>query len=349
MIEALVIERIKNLQAYKPHDYPYKYKLDANESPFNLPPQIKDQIIRYINSTELNRYPDTHSTELRQKISAYTKVPFHNIMVGNGSDEMIQLITNIFVEEGEVVLSHGPTFAMYKVATTIAGGQYVESLTDENFHVNIDNLINQANETKAKIIFLCTPNNPTGKIIKKQEILKVIENTKAIVVVDEAYIEFGGESVIEQIHSYERLMVLRTFSKAFGAASIRLGYLMANEKLISYLERAKQPYNINAITQCIGLTLLDNANLITERINEIKSERDKLVTQMNQLKGIAVCPTEANFIFFKAKNAKEVFEELLARGVMVRSFKNELENYLRVTVGTVEENTAFITALKDVV
>lgn len=349
MIESLVREEIKNLKPYEPHEYPFEVKLDANESPYPIHGQLMESIKECLNENNLNRYPNTDSTELRQRIGSFINVESKNIMVGTGSDEMIQVIINTFVEAGELVLSHGPTFAMYKIFSTIRGGTYIEVPEEENFTINIDKIINKANELKAKLIFLCTPNNPTGSVIGKYDILRVIKDTNAIVVVDEAYVEFGGESMLDQFQSFDRLIVLRTFSKAFGAAGVRLGYLVANDNLMKYLKRVKAPYNLSSISEHIGLVLLDKAELIMERVKEIKVQRELLFSEMKGIRDIKTFPSQANFILFKVGDGKEVFEGLIKRGVMVRLFTGEpLENHLRVTVGQKEENQAFIKALKEV-
>ena len=350
MIESLVKEEIKSLKPYEPHEYAYKYKLDANESPFPLPLKIKELIKEYLDGSSLNRYPNTDSTQLREKIGSTINIDSKNIMVGNGSDEMIQIIIHTFLEKGELVLSHGPTFAMYKIFSTIGGGSYLEVSTDKLFTIDIEKIILKANELEVKLIFLCTPNNPTGTVISKGDILRVLKETRAIVVVDEAYIEFGGESIIDEIHNFDRLIVLRTFSKAFGAAGIRLGYLVANDVLMNYLKRVKAPYNLSVISELIGMALLSNTELARDRVNQIKAYKEMLLQGMNGIKNIKVYPSQANFILFKVPDGKEVFSGLLKRGVMVRSFQDgPLKNHLRVTVGGFSENQAFIKALKEVI
>lgn len=350
MIDTLIKASVKDLKPYIPHDYDYKYKLDANESPYNLPGNILENIIKKIKNIDFNRYPDTNSALLRKEISNYIGVGYKNIIVGNGSDEMISVIIDTFVEEGDTVLSHEPTFVMYGLTSKISGANYIDIKTDENFDVNIDELIKSANDKKAKIIFLCTPNNPTGNIIKKEKILQVINETNAIVVVDEAYVEFSGESVINEVLNHDRLIVLRTLSKAFGAAGIRTGYLVAGDKVVDRLNSVKPPYNINSISQLIATEFLKNREEILKRIDIIKSDRDNLISKMKQIESIKVYDSHANFIIFKVNDNKKVFDGLLERGVMVRNFSGgKLENHLRVSVGNTEENEAFINALKEVI
>ncbi|WP_427340139.1 histidinol-phosphate transaminase [Caloranaerobacter sp. DY30410] len=349
MIELLVKKSILDLKPYIPNDYEYKYKMDANESPFNLPDNVIKSIIKNLYNLKLNRYPDTNSNALRREISKYIGVNFKNIIVGNGSDEMINIIINTFADKNDVVVSHSPTFVMYRLISKIAGVEYIDVPTDEDFNVDIDALIQTANDREAKLIFLCSPNNPTGNLIRKEEIIKVVNETKSVVVVDEAYFEFGGKTIVQEVKNFSRLIVLRTLSKAFGAAGIRTGYLVAGDKIIDRLNSVKLPYNLNTISQLIGIELLRNKSEILSRVRLVNEERDKLYDEMKKIDGIKVYPSSANFILFRVDNGKKVFEGLLDKGVKVRFFSGgRLENHLRVTVGTQEENKAFIDALKEV-
>ncbi len=350
MLERLIKESINDLKPYVPHDYDYKYKLDANESPYNLPGNILEKVIERMRDMDFNRYPDTNSVLLRKEISDYIGVDYANIIIGNGSDEMINVLIDTFVEEGDTVLSHEPTFVMYGLTSKIAGATYIDIETDENFNVDIDELIKSANTKKAKIIFLCSPNNPTGNLMQKEDILRVVNETNSIVVADEAYVEFGGESVIKKVLNYDRLIVLRTLSKAFGVAGIRTGYLVAGNKIIDRLYSVKAPYNINSISQLIATELMKNRKEILNNVEIIKSNRDKLLNQMKQIEGIKAYDSYANFILFRVDDNKKVFDGLLERGIMVRNFSGgRLENHLRVSVGNTEENEAFVNALREVI
>ncbi|OHW62252.1 histidinol-phosphate aminotransferase 2 [Andreesenia angusta] len=350
MIEKYLKEEVKSLKPYVPHDYDYKYKMDANESPFNIEPEIMQSIVSRLLATDINRYPDTNSMKLRKSISEFIKVDYKNIVVGNGSDEMIHVLLNTFVGQDEVVVSHEPTFSMYGINTKVLGGRYMEIPTDEEFDIEIDKLIAVSNDFGAKVIILCNPNNPTGNLIPKDDILKVLDSTDSIVVVDEAYIEFGGESVVDMLSKYDRLIVLRTFSKAFGAAGIRTGYLLSSDEIVEKIAAVKPPYNLNSVSQIIASELMKNSDVIMENIKIIKAERDWLNAEMLKLSNIKVYKTGANFIMFKVKDAKAVFDRLLEDGIMIRYFSGGvLENHLRVSVGTREENEAFLKVLKEVI
>jgi histidinol-phosphate aminotransferase len=350
MIEKYLKEEVRNLKPYVPHDYDYKYKMDANESPFNIKPEIMQSIVSKLLDTDINRYPDTNSIELRKSISEFIEVDYKNIVVGNGSDEMIHVLLNTFVGRDEVVLSHEPTFSMYGINTKVLGGRYLEIPTDEEFDVDIEKLISVSNDLGSKVIILCNPNNPTGNLIAKSDIIKVIENTNSIVVVDEAYIEFGGESMVDKLSDYDRLIVLRTFSKAFGAAGIRTGYLLSSDEIVEKISAVKPPYNLNSVSQLIASELMKNSDTVMENIEAIKVERDRLNEEMKKIDGLKLYKTGANFIMFKVADAKSVFEKLLQNGIMIRYFSGGvLENHLRVSVGTREENDAFLKVLKEVI
>ncbi|WP_425446404.1 histidinol-phosphate transaminase [Dethiothermospora halolimnae] len=350
MINQLVKESVKGLKPYNVYSKSYLCKTDANESPFNLPKDILNEAVDDILNAYINRYPDNQCKRLKVELSRHLGVSKGNIILGNGSDEMIGLITNTFIDKGDSVISHEPTFSMYKHSVLLAGGNYIAVPTKENFLVNINEIIRKSNEEKAKVIFLCSPNNPTGNTISKKEIIKVINKTNSIVVVDEAYIEFGGETMLQEIERYSRLVILRTFSKAFGAAAIRTGYLIASKDLIYYLNSVKSPYNLNTISQIIATRILKNKELILDKILEIKKERDRLINMMERINKVKVYSSETNFILFKVEQGDRVFQGLLNKGIIIRRFKNEvLKGHLRVTVGTKEENDIFINGLKEVI
>lgn len=349
MIEKYLKQEVLDLVPYIPHDYDYRYKMDANESPFNVDAEIMENIISKLSKTDINRYPDTNSVELRKSISNYIGVDYRNIVMGNGSDEMIHVLLSTFVGKDDVVVSHGPTFSMYNINTTIIGGRYLDVPTDSEFDLDVDRIIETANSSKAKVVFLCNPNNPTGNLIPKADIVKVIENTDSIVVLDEAYIEFGGESLAKEALDYDRLIVLRTFSKAFGAAGIRTGYLISSDEIVERIMAVKPPYNLNSISQLIAKEIMDKRERSFSNIEKIIAERDVLYSEMDKLEGVKLYKTGANFIMFKVEDGKKVFDGLLSEGIMIRYFSGGvLENHLRVSVGTKEENTEFLRVLKEV-
>lgn len=349
-MENLVRERVKLLKAYKVKKEDFEIKLDANESPYNILDILEYEIIKNLKKEKINRYPDSDSEELRKLLAQYVGLEEDNIICGNGSDEIIRIILDAFIDKDDVVVTHSPSFVMYKISTEIVGGKIIEVESDEKFQLDINNIINVSNEKNAKAIFLCNPNNPTGTYISKEEIIKVIENTNAVVVVDEAYIEFYGSSVIDEIEKYERLIVLRTLSKAFGLAGIRLGYGAAQESVIDILNKVKAPYNLNSISQIIGRVALENIDKVMKNIEAIIDERNNLMNQLKELKEIELIPSASNFILIRTERYEEIIKKFKAKLMMIKGYGNEgkLKNCIRLTVGTKEENHKVLSLLKEV-
>lgn len=347
----LVKESIRSLKSYQvPKEY-IKTKLDANENPYNLLEVLKDQWIGEIENLDMNRYPDTDSDELRNIIAQGLGLEKENIICGNGSDEIIQILINTFVDKGEYVITHSPTFSMYKILTTIAGGKTIEVPSNESFQINVDGMIKEAKEKEAKLIFLCNPNNPTGTVISRESIERIIVETEAIIVVDEAYYEFLDETVIELVNTYDRLIVLRTLSKAFALAGARVGYGAAGKKMMELLYRVKAPYNLNTFSQEIGKLFLKNIDLVKESIRKIKEEREYLKNKLNGINNIQVFPSGGNFILIKTQKSEELLNNCKEQGIAIRVFGNDgaLKNCIRITVGTREENDKLLSLIEKVV
>lgn len=342
-------DSVKKFIPYIPNENYGMIRLDANESPFNLSVEVREKVMSRIKKFNFMQYPDTNSDKLREKISDYIGFPKDNIVVGNGSDEMIHVLLNTFIEKDDKVISHNPTFSMYGINTEVLGGYYQEIDSDSEFHVDIDALIKKANETKAKVVFLCNPNNPTGKTTSKKDIINLIEKTNSIIVVDEAYIEFGGESIVNEISNYERLIVLRTLSKAFGAAALRVGYLISSKEIADKISAVKPPYNLNGVSQMIAEEILSDLNTIEDNIKIIKSEKNRVYKELQKIEKIKLYESSTNFILFKVENAEEVFEKLKSKRILIRLFKGgKLNNHLRVSMGSIMENQKFVDCLKEI-
>lgn len=343
---------IKTLKEYKENNSPYRIKLDANEGENLFFKDLSDISMEFLNS--INRYPDSKAEKLRNKIGEYIRVSADNIIAGNGSSEMIELVMKTFIESGDKILSFVPTFSMYNIFSKIYGAEFigietkgqVPCLIRENFSLDIDILIEKASEINPKLILVCNPNNPTGYLISKDEILKLLENTNSLVVVDEAYIEFADGSMIDEIENYENLIVLRTLSKALGLAGIRLGYMVSNVEIINWVNKVKSPYNLNALTQAFGIKALKNKNIISDYVKKVKTRRDSLYSELEKL-GVKVYPSSTNFILFYSE-IDDLVEKLQGKGILIRKFSGDLEGYYRVTVGDENENMEFIKSLKEI-
>lgn len=346
----LAREDLRSLVPYEPQVYDEVVKLDANENPFDFPKEILEKALGEIGGQTFSRYPDPLAESLREKLAEYSGVPADCILAGNGSDELILTLLLAFASGGRVLIN-APTFSMYEVHSRIAAAEPVMLSRRFDFSVDMDRVLKEAQNPGSKVVFICSPNNPTGNTTPVEDIEKIardLEKTNCLLVVDEAYAEFGGRTCLPLVERYPRLIVLRTFSKAFGLAGLRVGYLAAHPSVILELVRVKQPYNLNAFSQIVAKNILKNISLFKSRIKQICSERNKLFSEMKNIPNVDVFPSEANFIMFKTSiPAERVYRDLLDRGILIRNVSVPgLENCLRVSVGRPEENRLFVIALK---
>lgn len=347
-MEKLFREDLKYFKPYKVGKENYKIKLDANESFIKYPKEIEKEILNAVQNTMFNRYPDEMSTDLRKLYGEYIGADEDNIIVGNGSDELIQIITNTFLDKGDKAAMVMPDFSMYDIYTKIARGSMVKIPLDDQFNLDIQNLIDTVNKERCKVLFLSNPNNPIGRIIKREDIIKIIENCNSIVVIDEAYMEFYGDSIIDKCNCYKNLIVLRTCSKALGAAAIRLGFLIANTELVEEILKVKPPFNVNALTQNVGSVLLKDKDFIIKNVNKIIEEREYLYKELREIDEFKVYKSYANFILLETKNSDKINDFLIKKGIKLRSFKEgRLKNFLRITVGTREENNMVLDKIRN--
>lgn len=338
-LKELLRANIRNLQPYSCARDEFKGEasvyLDANESPYNSP---------------YNRYPDPLQWEVKEAISKLKNVPAENIFLGNGSDEPIDLLYRAFCEPREDnVVAIEPTYGMYKVSASINDVDYRKVLLNENFDVEAYKLIDATN-VRTKIVWLCSPNNPTGNSLNHEEIHKVLKWFRGIVVVDEAYIDFSsGKSFASYLKEYPNLVILQTFSKAWGSAAIRLGMAFASKEIIQVLNKIKYPYNINILTQKQALVAMENAVQTKEWVDILLAERTKLISQLKKLSIVEhIYPTDANFVLVKVADANDIYQDLVNKGIIVRNRSSVAlcMDCLRITVGTPEENKVLLAELK---
>jgi len=300
---------------------------------------------------ELNRYPDPFSTELREALAAYVGTKKENIFVGNGSDEAIDLLIRLFVERDEEILIVEPTYGMYRVAANLAGVKVATFSLSSDFTLDADDLL-AAVTPKTKMLFLCSPNNPTGQLVEPAALERICNTFKGIVVLDEAYIEFASEpSAVSKIGGLDTLVVLRTFSKAWGLAGIRVGYAVANKDVVEYLNKIKPPYNLNRVSARIALTALGKQAKMTELKDAILKERAQLAEGLAKL-GFEVFPSEANFVLARRVGAGTLTRKLAeGPGIIIREFTSQplLKDCVRISVGTPEENTALLEAIAKII
>lgn len=315
--------------------------LDANENPFG---SITDQ--------DFNRYPDPYQTALKSEISEIKQVRFSQIFLGNGSDEAIDLLYRAFCNPGkDNVILLPPTYGMYEVSASINDVEIRKVPLTEDFQLQPEKILAKADEN-SKILFICSPNNPSANKVKREDILFLLDNFKGLVVVDEAYIDFSDEpSFTTHLDDYPNLLVMQTFSKAWGLASLRLGMAFASEEIIRILNKIKPPYNISGLTQETVLAAIRNKDKVKTMISEILEEREFLQAELEKLPFIQkIHPSHANFLLVKIANAGQVYDDLIEEKVIVRNRSKVLlcEDCLRITVGTRAENEAFLGALRKV-
>lgn len=342
-IEQLVKPAIRGLKAYSAKEIPCRVKLDANESPYSAFSLQHSAIsIKGIFQT-LNRYPDPEAKELKKIISKNLKLMSENILVGNGSDELIYYLITTF---GGHVLYPVPTFSMYGIITKALGEKDIAILLDKEFDIDTDKMLSAIKNKRPKLIFLSSPNNPTGNCFSAERILKIIDASKGIVIVDEAYQPFSSESgFLPLLKDYNNLVIMRTLSK-IGFAGLRLGFLIADSEIIREVNKVRLPFNVNSISQAIAVSALKKKKQLNSFIKIIVSEREKMLKEMGKIKGLFPYPSEANFILFRVKNPDSIYNYLLKNGILVRNLKDAVNNCLRVTVGTPEENKAFLKAIR---
>lgn len=331
-------------------DFEVKINLSGNESPFDLPQEIKEKFKIEFEKRDINRYPEIYSEELHQAIADYLsdelakEVTVDEVAAGNGSDELLDMLIRTYVEPGDVVLSQAPTFSMYQYFTQLSGGVYEEIPLNEQF--TLENLKAKIDEFEPKLIFLCSPNNPTGEMIDKELILELADYFDGPILIDEAYADFSREDLMQEVSDYVNLAVTRTFSKAFGLAGIRLGYLYANKVLIEEIKKVLKPYNLNSLTDIIGCLVLKNDSVIKERIELIKSERERIYQKLVDYSGWTVFPSQANFIYLEGANTHEFKSMLNEQGIKIRSYNTE-PAAVRITIGSPAENDAVLKVLEE--
>lgn len=342
-------KNLLDLEPYRAKDLTCNIMLNNNESPFDLPYSTKKRLISKINNGNIfNHYPDPNANLLRQAIADYCNVGPDNILVAPGSDELIRMIVNTFVDKGEYTLCPTPSFDMYSIYTKMMGGKPISVKLSRDFSYDIDTFLSRGSKYKAKIAFICNPNNPTGTVTAIKSIENLAKNFDGVVVIDEAYYEFYGKTMIDLIYQYDNVILLRTFSKAFGLAGLRIGYLIASKNLVDDVYLTKSPYNMSSFSQLVALELLKDLDIIKKRVNYIVKQRERLYKQLKNLKEVQVVPSKANFLLIKLNNnAKNVYKRLLQKGILVRNFPNHhpLANCLRVSIGAKEDNDVFLMTL----
>ncbi len=354
------IERIQAQVSYSPEQtnaaIAMKYglnpksivKLNYNENLFLSRDRQIALLKEVAEECDLRIYPQDQEVRLREKIGEYLNIPAESVAIGNSSDEVMERLIRIFLEKGDKAVTFVPTFSVFKYCVDFRGANFVGVPLRDAFTIDMDGM--QSTFTPdARLLYLCSPNNPTANQLKQREIESLTEGFSGIVMVDEAYAEYADYSVVPLIDKYPNLVVLRTFSKAFGLAGLRLGYAVANPRLAASIDKAPAPYVVNVVSLMMGSKLLDNLELVRKSVEALKAERRKLIDGLNEVKGVEAFNSKTNFVTFNVyKRAEDVYVAMLKQGLIIKNLGRLLKypNCLRTTVGLPEMNKRLLKAMK---
>ncbi len=356
-VEKMVRSGLKGMKAYTPVDpvdvlvgragvpQGETAKLDGNENPYGCSPRVQKALAAF---QDYNRYPDPDQRDVRRALAKYVGVKAESIVAGAGSDDLIDIILRLFIEPGDRVINCPPTFGMYPFSTVIAGGEVTRVPRRPDFSLDLPAII-RAIDARTKVIFVASPNNPSGNRAQENEIKELLAKD-LIVVVDEAYVEFSGGSLTQLVSQYANLIVLRTFSKWAGIAGLRAGYGICPANIVPYLMKIKQPYNINMAAYVAILESLADIDYLQKTVRAMVNERDVLFNALRQFKWLKPYPSQANFILCAVldRSAKDTYTGLQKKGIFIRYFETpELKDYIRISVGRPEDTLRVIAALKD--
>lgn len=337
-IADLVRENIRNLVPYSSAREEYTNSggilLDANENPFG----------------EFNRYPDPYQRELKQRISELKGVNTDQVFVANGSDEIIDLALRIFCEPGkDKVLTFTPTYGMYQVAARINNVEVIEVPLNGDFQIDLNRCTALLADSRLKLIFICSPNNPTGNLLRPGDVEHILRRFKGIVIIDEAYIDFSGQdSFCARLNEFSNLIVLQTLSKAWGLANLRIGIACMKKEILTYFNKVKPPYNVSGLNQQTALYALNQQQVYAQRLLTIQKEKEKMIEALQSLAIVKkIYPSDANFLLIEVADANEVYKSIADKNIIVRNRDAVIRNCLRITIGTEAENRQLLTALKE--
>lgn len=338
-LKKLVRPNILSLKPYSSARDEFKGKegvfLDANENPYG----------------KLNRYPDSYQTELKDKLSAYKNISTKNIFIGNGSDEIIDLIFRIFCNpELDKALTFTPSFGMYQVAADINNIELIKLPLNDDFQVNTENLKPYLKGDKLKLIFVCSPNNPTGNSFNETDVEFILKEFKGIAIIDEAYIDFSNKkSWSEVLNDYPNVIVTQTFSKAWALASARVGIAYASAEIVQLMNKVKMPYNISKLNQQAAINALENLSGLKKNIEVILNEKELLIQKLNQLDSVKkIYPSDANFLLVEFDHADKIYQDLVSQKIITRNRHKLVKNCIRITVGNPKENQQLLEALNNI-
>ena len=346
-----VKEQVLKAPAYTLRTYDAEIKLNQNENPYDFPDDLKEEVFRRFMARKWSRYPEFVPESLRAQLAEYAGWHKDGILVGNGSNELLLASLLILVKDRTPVVMPSPTFQLYGLVSQILGARIAPVPLKPDMSYDVDALLTRVDEVSAKVLILCSPNNPTGSELTLEDLQRILKRFSGQVLLDEAYYEFSGRTGMQFLNEFPRLIITRTFSKAMGMAGLRLGYLMAHPDLAAQIAKAKLPYNVNQFSLTAAQVALDHRERFRPAIESILRERERLRQLLSEIPGVRLYPSGANFFLFQlAVPPRPVFEELYQQGILIRDVSSYpmLSDCLRVTVGTPAENDRFVSALRDI-
>jgi histidinol-phosphate aminotransferase len=343
---------VRALRAYTLSPHRASVKINQNENPWDAPAEIKDEVLRRFAARKWSRYPDFVPVSLNERLAEFAGWKPDGVIAGNGSNELIQALLTVAIGPGKRVLISEPTFTLYRQVATVLGGEVETVLLTPELTYDVAALLETIAEKQPDVTIICSPNNPTGCVINESDLIALLEASRGLVVIDEAYHEFAQHSVVPLLKAHENLIVLRTFSKAMAFAALRVGYLLASPELVTEIRKAILPYNLNAFSQLAAEVALEKySTLLGPTVDAILHERERLYRALSKVPGLHPLKSTANFMVVRRDgNVRQIFEELLKRDILVRDVSGYplLSNYLRVSVGTPEENDRLLRALHEI-
>lgn len=331
---------------------PCRIKLNQNENPYDIPREIKEEVVRKLTAMQWSRYPAFVAESQIAAVARFVGWRPEGTLLGNGSNELLQLIFTTVLERGRKIVLSQPTFSLYGILARSLAAEVVEIPMLPGFRFDVEGIVRNARDAEASLIVLCSPNNPTGTVLEREELIRILDSTGGLVVLDEAYVQFAPETQVELLRTYDRLIILQTFSKAMGAAGLRFGYALGQPGLMAQLNKVKLPYNVNIFTLIAAETLIERWENLRWWIESLKEGREALRRDLELLPGITVYPSGANFLLVESsgKPPGDIFRVLQRRGILIRDVTSYpmLEKGLRITVGTTQENQELVGALREI-
>ncbi|NVM53583.1 MAG: histidinol-phosphate transaminase [Candidatus Helarchaeota archaeon] len=328
-------------------------KLDANENVFIEPNWLREKINEAVQSCIVSRYPDNLYVDARNSLAKYLNIKPDQILLGNGSDDILDVIVHAFLDNASELITAEPTFSMYEFLTKIIGAKYVVTLLGKNFELNSEEILASISDN-TKVIILSSPNNPTGNQFSSEKLQKIIESTDGVVVIDEAYVDFADYNLVDWVSKYNNLIIMRTFSKSWGLAGLRVGYAVSNEEMINFLKNVQKPYSLNIIGQAIIPVIINSISYIDETIQKIKEERKWLESAYQTVDNLKMYPSRTNFFLLRILKeeftADKLIKQLMEKNIIIRDRSDQplLKKCVRITIGTHDMNEYVITSLKKI-